>query len=98
MIPYDESSMIGFAAAVLTLLAFAQKRMLPMRFLAIGANISFIGYGFLNELYPVLVLHIVLLPINAVRLAGDLPRRGGALQSTPMNDQGSSSSGAMGWV
>lgn len=60
--------LVGFAAAIATLAAFAQRSMLPMRVSAILANLFFIAYGWLGPLYPVLCLHLVLLPINLWRL------------------------------
>ena len=59
---------IGFLAAALTLATFAQRAMIPMRALAIAANLCFIAYGLLGAYGPVLALHVVLLPINASRL------------------------------
>ncbi len=59
---------IGFSACGATLATFAQTRMWPMRIFAIAANILFIGYGALGLLYPVLFLHLVLLPLNVARL------------------------------
>lgn len=60
--------LLGFAACAATFLTFAQRRMWPMRISAIAANLFFIGYGALDLLYPVLFLHLVLLPLNVVRL------------------------------
>jgi hypothetical protein len=59
---------LGYAASGLTLATFAQRSMLPMRILALGANVCFIGYGAMGVYLPVLILHLVLLPINLVRL------------------------------
>jgi hypothetical protein len=59
----------GYAASGLTLATFAQRSMLPMRILALGANICFIGYGAMGWFMPVLALHLVLLPINLVRIS-----------------------------
>jgi hypothetical protein len=59
---------LGFLASGATLCAFAQKRMLPMRLSAIAANVFFIGYGALGPFYPVLMLHVILLPLNIKRL------------------------------
>ena len=42
--------------------------MLPMRIFALGANVCFIAYGVMGWFMPVLVLHLVLLPINLLRL------------------------------
>jgi hypothetical protein len=59
---------LGYAASGLTLATFAQRAMLPMRIMAIGANVCFIGYGAMGRFMPVLILHIILLPINVIRL------------------------------
>jgi len=58
----------GWIAAAFTLAAFGMRTMLPLRLAGIGANLAFIVYGALTPLYPVLVLHIVLLPFNGYRL------------------------------
>ena len=65
---FSAFDVVGFAAAVTTLAAFAQRSMLPMRVSAILANVFFIAYGWLGPLYPVLCLHLVLMPINIYRL------------------------------
>jgi hypothetical protein len=65
--PYTVDA-LGSAACAATLLTFAQKRMWPMRISAIAANLFFIGYGALGLLYPVLLLHLILLPLNVARL------------------------------
>ena len=67
ILPYAVD-VLGCAAAAATLLTFAQRRMWPMRISAIAANLFFIGYGALGQLYPVLLLHLLLLPLNVVRL------------------------------
>ncbi len=67
ILPYAVD-VLGCVAAAATLLTFAQKRMWPMRISAIAANLFFIGYGALGQLYPVLFLHLILLPLNVVRL------------------------------
>ncbi len=59
---------IGFLAAAFTLLAFVQTAVVPMRLAALGANLSFIAYGVLAACQPVLILHVVLLPVNTYRL------------------------------
>jgi hypothetical protein len=48
--------------------------MLPLRMLAIVSNVLFIVYGYEAHIHPVLLLHLALLPINLVRLAGLMPR------------------------
>ena len=58
----------GFVAAAMTLITFAQRTMLPMRVTALLANVFFILYGWLGPFYPVLILHVILLPVNTIRL------------------------------
>src|SRR6056297_656836 len=60
--------LVGWIAAGLTLAAYSCRTMLPLRFTAVGANVFFASYGALAEIYPTLVLHVVLLPLNAYRL------------------------------
>jgi CRP/FNR family transcriptional regulator, cyclic AMP receptor protein len=42
--------------------------MLPLRIVAICSNVLFATFGALAHIYPILVLHIILCPINVVRL------------------------------
>lgn len=63
---------VGFVAAVLTLITFAQKRMLDMRLAALSSNVVFITYGLLGGIYPVLVLHMLLFPINLMRCIAEI--------------------------
>src|SRR5579862_9018730 len=62
------SSYVGYLASALVLCTFLTRTMMPLRMIALGSNVAFIAYGALLHLYPVLVLHIVLLPVNAWRL------------------------------
>jgi len=66
---------IGFGASALVLLAFYQRRMVPLRVAALGSNVAFIAYGLALGLAPVWLLHAVLLPVNASRLAEALRSR-----------------------
>lgn len=63
---------IGFLAAILTLLTFLQTAVVPMRLAAMAANLSFISYGALADCLPVLVLHLILLPVNGFRVWASL--------------------------
>jgi CRP/FNR family transcriptional regulator, cyclic AMP receptor protein len=51
------------------LLTFVAKDMRVLRIVAIFSNLAFITYGAIAWLPPVLFLHMVLLPLNIVRLA-----------------------------
>jgi hypothetical protein len=68
MIDVSSLDLLGFSAAGLMLLTFAQRSMFLMRVTAIGANVCFALYGFFGELYPVLMLHLLLMPVNIKRL------------------------------
>ena len=63
----------GWLAALFTLLAFSMHAMIPLRLAALCANFCFISYGMLNGLYPVVALHVLLVPCNAIRLYQLLP-------------------------
>lgn len=58
----------GYAAAALVLLTFSMKTMVPLRIAGIASNIFFIVYGYLSGAHPVLSLHLILLPLNTLRL------------------------------
>ena len=62
------SHWLGWSAAALTLLAFAARDMAVLRLTALAANLSFMAYGATAQLWPVLVLHLVLVPLNLLRL------------------------------
>ena len=42
--------------------------MIPLRAIAVASNLAFMAYGLGGGLYPVLVLHAILLPLNCLRL------------------------------
>jgi len=58
----------GYLAGSLVFATFCTTRMVPLRALAIASNIAFIGYGYLGELWPILILHAAMLPLNVHRL------------------------------
>jgi CRP/FNR family cyclic AMP-dependent transcriptional regulator len=62
------TEMAGYVAAVLVFLTFYMKTMVPLRVIGICSNCSFIIYGGVGHLYPVLILHLILLPLNAFGL------------------------------
>jgi hypothetical protein len=59
---------LGYLASASVLATFCMSTMVPLRIIAICSNVLFIIFGAWAHIYPVLVLHIVLLPVNAVRL------------------------------
>ncbi|MEM7023422.1 MAG: cyclic nucleotide-binding domain-containing protein [Pseudomonadota bacterium] len=58
----------GYLASGLVFCTFCMKTMMPLRLVAIASNVAFIVFGFFGGVYPVLVLHSVLLPLNTYRL------------------------------
>ena len=59
---------LGYFAASLVLGTFCTRSMVSLRGLAIASNLAFIMYGALAGLWPVLLLHAVMLPLNLARL------------------------------
>jgi len=65
----------AWVASALVFLTFFMKTMIPLRVVAIVSNVAFIGYallglryGIFDKLLPILVLHVLLLPLNVFRL------------------------------
>jgi hypothetical protein len=62
------AELLGYAAAACVFVTFYMKTMVPLRIAGIVSNFLFIGYGYALDAYPVLILHLVLLPLNVLRL------------------------------
>lgn len=58
---------IGFLAAGLVFLTFSMKSLLSLRLVAIASNMAFVLYAYAADLMPILVLHMLLLPLNIYR-------------------------------
>ncbi len=87
MIQREEVNLVGYVAASLVLATFCMRSMGALRLIALISNFAFIAYGYLAGLMPVLILHVVLLPVNAFRLLqltgfDFRPRRRGDEQSS----------------
>lgn len=61
--------LIGYIASLLVLLTFTMRSMVWLRLFGLASNLAFIIYAILAELPPIFMLHIVLIAINAVRVA-----------------------------
>jgi CRP/FNR family transcriptional regulator, cyclic AMP receptor protein len=59
---------LGYLGALLTLGTYSMKTMIPLRLIGLCANSVFIVYGYFAPVYPQLLLHGVLLPLNSTRL------------------------------
>jgi CRP-like cAMP-binding protein len=60
--------LVGYVASLLVLSTFYMKAMIPLRCVAIVSNVAFLTYGYFAGLHPVFLLHVVLLPLNILRL------------------------------
>jgi hypothetical protein len=59
---------LGFAAGALYIASHYMKTMVPLRLCEIGANVLFVGYGWLYPSYPTLALYAILICLNSLRL------------------------------
>ena len=59
---------LGYAASSAVLATFCMSTMIRLRILALGSNVLFVAYGYVDHLYPVFMLHAILFPVNALRL------------------------------
>ena len=73
--PFNWVQLVGYAASVLVFSTFYMKTMIPLRCVAIASNLAFLTYGYFAGLYPVFLLHTVLLPLNGFRLHQMLRRK-----------------------
>lgn len=61
-------NLIGYLASVLMFSTFYMKKMIPLRAVGASANVTFIIYASILNIYPLLILHAVLLPLNITRM------------------------------
>lgn len=61
-------NLVGYAASASVLATFCMTTIVPLRSVAIFSNVLFAAFGAWAHVYPVLVLHLILLPVNIVRL------------------------------
>jgi len=59
---------VGYLAAGLVFAAFCMREILHLRIVAVASNVAFLAYGIALGLMPVWLLHLVLLPVNLMRL------------------------------
>jgi len=59
---------IGYFSAALGIAMIAMKTMIPLRITGIAHNIGQIVFGLLTGIYPTVVQHCILLPLNTYRL------------------------------
>lgn len=61
---------LGFLAAFLMFTTFYMKNMIPLRIIGITSNFTFVLYAINSDpiVWPLLILHALLLPMNSLRL------------------------------
>ena len=59
---------LGYAGGVLVFSTFYLKTMIPLRLVAIASNVVYIAYSAMAGLLPILLLHVLLMPLNIWRL------------------------------
>jgi CRP-like cAMP-binding protein len=59
---------LGYLGALLVFGTYSMKTMIPLRIMGLCSNCIFIVYGYMAPVYPQLLLHGVLLPLNSLRL------------------------------
>jgi hypothetical protein len=75
------ADLVGYLAALLVLMAFSMRSTVALRCTAIASNVVFIAYGYLADLFPIVVLHLLLLPLNLRRLSeGKYPANNAAAE------------------
>ena len=65
----DASTILGALGVGFSLASFVMKRMLPLRFLAIGANVAFIGFAIALLLKPDMAFTVPLPGLGSVKAA-----------------------------
>jgi len=58
---------IGYSAAALGIATFVMATMIPLRLTGIAHNAVSITFGLLTGVYPMVVQHMILLPLNGYR-------------------------------
>ena len=61
-------NILGYLASALVFATFWMKVPMRLRQVGIASNVVFIAYAIVGHLYPIMILHGVLLPLNVIRL------------------------------
>ncbi len=73
---------LGFIASFAVLMTFLMQTMFSLRMTAVLSNVLFVAYGYVGHIYPVLLLHLTLLPINLTRIVSTMNVPQAAAHST----------------
>jgi CRP/FNR family transcriptional regulator, cyclic AMP receptor protein len=64
----DLGTVLGALGVIFSFASCVMKSMRPLRTIALLSNVFFVGYGYVESLWPSLLLNASLLPVNAMRL------------------------------
>jgi hypothetical protein len=64
----DLIQLVGYLAAILMFSTFYMKKMIPLRAVGICSNVAFIIFAGSTGVWPLFILHVCLLPLNATRM------------------------------
>jgi hypothetical protein len=64
----DYSNLLGYLACGLVFVTFYLRSAVGLRSAAAASNLAFIAYALAAGLLPILLLHLMLLPLNLLRL------------------------------
>ena len=67
---------VGWLASLLTVATYSMNSMIPLRILAIASSVCFVLYALVLQLWPLLLMELILLPINLYRFWQILTLRG----------------------
>ena len=57
-------AVLGFIGAVLMVTSYLMKSMLPLRIVALAANVFLVAYAVINHSWPTMALYLAMIPIN----------------------------------
>src|SRR3954469_23356876 len=63
-----EINLLGYTAASLVLATFCAKSMVTLRVLALCSNVAFVLYAIEASLWQIMLLHVLMLPLNLLRM------------------------------
>ncbi len=66
----------GWLASLLTIATYSMNSMIPLRVFAIASSVCFVVYAFILQLWPLLLMELILLPINCFRFWQIITLRG----------------------
>jgi CRP/FNR family transcriptional regulator, cyclic AMP receptor protein len=69
------SQLLGYVASALVLTTFCFSNPVWLRIFALLSNVAFIAFGYVSKVFPVMLLHMILVPINSFQLTSVLRTR-----------------------